>query len=52
MRRKLSLVAEGICRRFATMKAVKDYDVVYVFREAACWARLFLNAGSIAPAFR
>lgn len=33
--RKLSLVAEGISRRFSIMKSVKDYDVVYVFREAA-----------------
>jgi glycosyltransferase involved in cell wall biosynthesis len=35
MGRKLSLVAEGISRRFSTMKSVSDYDVVYVFREAA-----------------
>jgi glycosyltransferase involved in cell wall biosynthesis len=33
--RKLSLVAEGISRRFSMMKSVRDYDVVYVFREAA-----------------
>jgi glycosyltransferase involved in cell wall biosynthesis len=33
--RKLSLVAEGISRRFSVMRSVRDYDVVYVFREAA-----------------
>ena len=43
MRRKLSLVAEGICRRFATMKSVKDYDVVYVFREAALLGPAFFE---------
>ena len=35
MGRKLSLVAEGISRRFSMMRSVGDYDVVYVFREAA-----------------
>jgi glycosyltransferase involved in cell wall biosynthesis len=35
MGRKLSLVAEGISRRYSMMKSVRDYDVVYVFREAA-----------------
>lgn len=35
MRRKLSLVAESTSRRYATMKSVKDFDAVYVFREAA-----------------
>ncbi|HEV7475278.1 MAG TPA: glycosyltransferase family 4 protein [Pyrinomonadaceae bacterium] len=33
--RKLSLVTEGMSRRYALMKSVRDYDVVYVFREAA-----------------
>lgn len=33
--RKLSLVTKNISRRFSTMRSVKDYDVVYVFREAA-----------------
>src|SRR5260370_16140515 len=33
--RKLSLVVEGISRRYSTMSSVGDYDVVYVFREAA-----------------
>jgi glycosyltransferase involved in cell wall biosynthesis len=35
MGRKLSLVAEGISRRFSMMRSVGEYDVVYVFREAA-----------------
>jgi len=35
MGRKLGLVAEGILRRYALMKSVGTYDVVYVFREAA-----------------
>ncbi len=35
MGRKLSLVAEGISRRVSMMRSVRDYDVVYVFREAA-----------------
>lgn len=35
MGKKLSLVAEGVSRRFSMMKSVRDYDVVYVFREAA-----------------
>lgn len=35
MGRKLNLVAEGISRRFSMMRSVRDYDVVYVFREAA-----------------
>lgn len=33
--RKLSLVARRISRRFSLMRLIKDYDVVYVFREAA-----------------
>ncbi|MEP6819471.1 MAG: glycosyltransferase family 4 protein [bacterium] len=32
---KLSLVAKGIARRFSHMSSIRDYDVVYVFREAA-----------------
>ncbi len=32
---KLSLVAKGVSRRYSLMSSVKDYDVVYVFREAA-----------------
>ena len=43
MRRKLSLVAEGISRRYATMKSVKDYDAVYVFREAALLGPAFFE---------
>jgi glycosyltransferase involved in cell wall biosynthesis len=35
MRRKLSGVAEGISRRWSLMRSIRDYDVVYVFREAA-----------------
>jgi glycosyltransferase involved in cell wall biosynthesis len=35
MGRKLGLVAEGISRRYALMKSVRAYEVVYVFREAA-----------------
>lgn len=35
MGRKLGLVAEGISRRFSLMRSVKNYDAVYVFREAA-----------------
>ncbi|HEX6730533.1 MAG TPA: glycosyltransferase family 4 protein [Pyrinomonadaceae bacterium] len=33
--RKASLVAESFFRRFSVMRSVNDYDVVYVFREAA-----------------
>lgn len=33
--RKLKLVAGSLARRFSTMKSVRDYDVVYVLREAA-----------------
>jgi len=33
--RKLSLVAKRISHRVSMMRSVKDYDVVYVFREAA-----------------
>jgi glycosyltransferase involved in cell wall biosynthesis len=33
--RKLSLVTESISRRVSMMSSVRDYDVVYVFREAA-----------------
>ena len=33
--RKLRLVAESISRRFSIMRSVRDYDVVYVLREAA-----------------
>lgn len=35
MRRKLQLVMNGLKRRVALLKRVKDYDVVYIFREAA-----------------
>jgi glycosyltransferase involved in cell wall biosynthesis len=35
MGRKLSLVVKGLSRRWSLMGSVKDYDVVYVFREAA-----------------
>ena len=35
VRRKLRLVAEGISRRLTLMRSVRDYDAVYVFREAA-----------------
>jgi glycosyltransferase involved in cell wall biosynthesis len=41
--RKLSLVAEGIFRRISTLKSVKDYDVVYVFREAALLGPAFFE---------
>lgn len=33
--RKLKLVAESLTRRFSTMKSVRNYDVVYLLREAA-----------------
>ena len=33
--RKLKLVAESILRRFSMMRSIRDYDVVYVLREAA-----------------
>lgn len=32
---KLTGVAAGIARRFSILRSVRDYDVVYVFREAA-----------------
>lgn len=35
MMRKWSLVTRGLADRFSLMSSVKDYDVVYVFREAA-----------------
>ncbi len=35
MMRKLSLVTQGVARRFSLLSSVKAYDVVYVFREAA-----------------
>lgn len=41
--RKLSLVAEGIFRRISTLKSLKDYDVVYVFREAALLGPAFFE---------
>ncbi len=33
--RKLSQVVDGISRRFSTLRSLRDYDVIYVFREAA-----------------
>lgn len=33
--RKVKLVADSVWRRFSLMRSVKDFDVVYVFREAA-----------------
>lgn len=33
--RKLSLVAQGLGRRASLMRSVKNFDLVYVFREAA-----------------
>jgi glycosyltransferase involved in cell wall biosynthesis len=35
LKRKLQLVAQALRRRSALMKTVRDYDVVYIFREAA-----------------
>jgi glycosyltransferase involved in cell wall biosynthesis len=35
MGRKLSLVARGLLRRLSLMSSIKNYDVVYIFREAA-----------------
>ncbi len=43
MGRKLGLVAEGISRRYALMKSVSAYDVVYVFREAALLGPAFFE---------
>ena len=33
--RKLRLVAESVSRRFSNIRSIRNYDVVYVFREAA-----------------
>ena len=33
--RKLSLLAEGFSRRFRLMRSLADYDLIYLFREAA-----------------
>lgn len=33
--RKVKLVAQRVSRRFSLMSSIKDYDVIYVFREAA-----------------
>lgn len=35
MGRKLRLVARGLWRRLSLMRSIKNYDVVYIFREAA-----------------
>jgi len=35
MAKKLQLVAEGLVRRFAAVKKARDYDLVYILREAA-----------------
>jgi glycosyltransferase involved in cell wall biosynthesis len=35
MGRKLQLVTRGLKRRLSVVRRVKDYDVVYIFREAA-----------------
>lgn len=35
MSRKLKLVAQGLSRRFSLMGSIKNYDVIYIFREAA-----------------
>ena len=35
MGKKLRLVAESISRRFSNIRSIRNYDVVYVFREAA-----------------
>ena len=35
MSRKLKLVARGLLRRLSLMRSIKNYDVVYIFREAA-----------------
>ncbi len=41
--RKMKLVAEGLARRFALMRSIKDYDAVYVFREAALLGPAFFE---------
>ena len=41
--RKIKLVAEGLLRRFSLMRSIKDYDVVYVFREAALLGPAFFE---------
>src|SRR5215208_3516754 len=35
MRKKMQLVARGLSRRLSLVKKVKDYDLVYILREAA-----------------
>lgn len=35
MRRKLSLVAKALGRRASLLSTIKDFDIVYIFREAA-----------------
>jgi glycosyltransferase involved in cell wall biosynthesis len=41
--RKLGLVAESIARRFSLMRSVRDYDVVYILREAALLGPAFFE---------
>jgi len=41
--RKLSGVAGGIARRISTMRSVRDYDVVYILREAALLGPAFFE---------
>jgi glycosyltransferase involved in cell wall biosynthesis len=41
--RKLKLVAESIARRFSMMRSVKEYDVVYILREAALLGPAFFE---------
>lgn len=43
MGRKMRLVAEGLARRFSQMRSLKDYDVIYVFREAALLGPAFFE---------
>lgn len=35
MGRKLNLVGQGLSRRFSLMSSIKNYDAIYIFREAA-----------------
>jgi glycosyltransferase involved in cell wall biosynthesis len=41
--RKLSLLAESFGRRFRLMKSLKNYDLVYVFREATLFGPAFFE---------
>jgi hypothetical protein len=46
MAKKLKLVAEGLGRRFAAVKKARDYDLVYILREAALLGPPCLNGWS------